>query len=30
MNRVPVSNLRAGREVDSIYILKRKLLKKKA
>jgi 3'-5' exoribonuclease len=28
MNRVPVGSLKAGREVDSIYILKRKLLKK--
>lgn len=28
MKRVPVGNLKAGREVDSIYILKRKLLKK--
>ncbi len=28
MNRVPVGSLKAGREVDSIYILKRKILKK--
>lgn len=28
MRREPVSNLQAGREIDSIYILKRKLLKK--
>lgn len=28
MKRIPVGNLRAGREVDSVYILKRKLLKK--
>lgn len=28
MNRVPVGSLKPGREIDSIYILKRKLLKK--